>query len=270
MQYFVEYLLLGKISEYVFSYMLLLLFFILCMVKWVEFGLSVEILFYCGVDIWNCYELFWLILVGKLVVVIGEFLILVDLLNIIELKLFKFYFNFFNQFVFDSCEVFCVVLQKDFLVVVGVFVGVCLCSFDEVVEEGIGCLLGCCIDELDIVVDGYEQLCLELLCCDVGWIVEEQFYSYLFKFNCLVIGQFDWGILVVDYQGLVLDLVSLLVYLVFFCQYQDFYEQCVECIFFDLQCLLQLQVFSVYVCYVCCGGLDINFYCSLVEVVLDN
>ncbi len=61
-----------------------------------------ESLPYSGVDIWNCYELSWLLPSGKPVVAIGEFRIPADSPNIIESKSFKLYLNSLNQSVFDS------------------------------------------------------------------------------------------------------------------------------------------------------------------------
>ena len=44
-------------------------------------------------DLWNCYELSWLLPSGKPVVAIGEFEIPADSPNIIESKSFKLYLN---------------------------------------------------------------------------------------------------------------------------------------------------------------------------------
>ncbi|HCR1750471.1 NADPH-dependent 7-cyano-7-deazaguanine reductase QueF [Pseudomonas aeruginosa] len=261
---------LGKTSEYVSSYTPSLLFPISRTAKWAELGLSAETLPYRGVDIWNCYELSWLTPAGKPVVAIGEFSIPADSPNIIESKSFKLYLNSLNQSTFDSREALRAVLEKDLSAAAGAPVGVRLRSLDEVAEEGIGRLPGCCIDELDIAVDGYEQPRPELLRCDAGRIVEEQLYSHLLKSNCPVTGQPDWGTLVVDYRGPALDPASLLAYLVSFRQHQDFHEQCVERIFLDLQRLLRPQALSVYARYVRRGGLDINPYRSLAEVAPDN
>ncbi|HHW2395502.1 TPA: NADPH-dependent 7-cyano-7-deazaguanine reductase QueF [Pseudomonas aeruginosa] len=270
MQHPAEHSPLGKTSEYVSSYTPSLLFPISRTAKWAELGLSAETLPYRGVDIWNCYELSWLTPAGKPVVAIGEFSIPADSPNIIESKSFKLYLNSLNQSAFDSREALRAVLQKDLSAAAGAPVGVRLRSLDEVAEEGIGRLPGRCIDELDIAVDGYEQPRPELLRCDAGRIVEEQLYSHLLKSNCPVTGQPDWGTLVVDYRGPVLDPASLLAYLVSFRQHQDFHEQCVERIFLDLQRLLQPQALSVYARYVRRGGLDINPYRSLAEVAPDN
>ncbi|HBP5564974.1 TPA: NADPH-dependent 7-cyano-7-deazaguanine reductase QueF [Pseudomonas aeruginosa] len=261
---------LGKTSEYVSRYTPSLLFPIARAAKWAELGLSAATLPYRGVDIWNCYELSWLTPAGKPVVAIGEFSIPADSPNIIESKSFKLYLNSLNQSSFDSRDALRAVLEKDLSVAAGAAVGVRLRSLDEVAEEGVGRLPGRCIDELEIAVDGYERPRPELLRCDAGRFVEEQLYSHLLKSNCPVTGQPDWGTLVVDYRGPVLDPASLLAYLVSFRQHQDFHEQCVERIFLDLRRLLQPQALTVYARYVRRGGLDINPYRSLVDVAPDN
>ena len=78
---------LGKSSAYVATYSPEQLFPIPRAPKWAELGLTAETLPYGGVDIWNCYELSWLLPSGKPVVAIGEFSIPADSPNIIESRL---------------------------------------------------------------------------------------------------------------------------------------------------------------------------------------
>src|SRR5690606_11263580 len=66
---------LGKSSAYVATYSPQVLFPISRAPKWAELGVTAETLPYQGVDIWNCYELSWLLPSGKPVVAIGEFAI---------------------------------------------------------------------------------------------------------------------------------------------------------------------------------------------------
>ena len=127
----------------------------------------------------------------------------------------------------------------------------------EVTEEGVQSPQGLCLDDLDVVVDRYQQPSIEQLVCGTE-VVEEQLYSHLLKSNCPVTGQPDWGTLQVHYRGLVLEHASLLKYLISFRQHQDFQEQCVERIFLDLQRCLQPEFLSVSARYVRRGGLDIN------------
>ncbi len=270
MQHPAEHSPLGKTSAYIATYSPEQLFPISREPKWAELGLTAETLPYRGVDIWNCYELSWLLPSGKPVVAIGEFSIPADSPNIIESKSFKLYLNSLNQSVFASRDALVEVMTKDLSAAAGKPVGVCLKSLDEAAAEGIAQLSGRCIDDLDISIDNYDSPRAELLRCDAGRMVEERLYSHLLKSNCPVTGQPDWGTVVIDYQGPALDPGSLLAYLVSFRQHADFHEQCVERIFLDLQRLMAPARLSVYARYVRRGGLDINPYRSSESLVPSN
>ncbi|MBC8650970.1 NADPH-dependent 7-cyano-7-deazaguanine reductase QueF [Pseudomonas sp. MTM4] len=261
---------LGKTSAYVATYSPEQLFPIPRAPKWAELGLTVDTLPYRGVDIWNCYELSWLLPSGKPVVAIGEFSIPADSPNIIESKSFKLYLNSLNQSVFESREELVEVMVKDLSAAAGKPVGVRLRTLDEVTGEGIAPLAGRCIDELDVAIEHYDSPRADLLNCDPSRQVEECVYSHLLKSNCPVTGQPDWGTVVVEYRGAALNHGSLLTYLVSFRQHADFHEQCVERIFLDLQRLLKPEWLTVYARYVRRGGLDINPYRSTEAVTVNN
>lgn len=261
---------LGKSSEYLDTYTPSLLFPIPRAPKWAELGLTAASLPYRGMDVWNCYELSWLLPSGKPVVAIGEFVIPADSLNIIESKSFKLYLNSLNQTVFADWEVLHQTLTGDLSAAAGAPVAVRLRSLSEVQEAGVAALPGQCIDELDVTITRYGQPSAELLRCDPGRRVEQVLHSHLLKSNCPVTGQPDWGSVVVDYRGLALDPTSLLAYLVSFRQHADFHEQCVERIFLDLLHLLEPERLTVYARYVRRGGLDINPWRSTEAIVPDN
>ncbi len=261
---------LGKSSAYVATYSPELLFPIARAPKWAELGLSAETLPYVGVDIWNCYELSWLLPSGKPVVAIGEFAIPADSPNIIESKSFKLYLNSLNQSRFESREALAETLARDLSGAAGKPVQVRLRGLDEVSAEGIGRLPGRCIDDLDIAIEHYDEPRPELLGCDRTQVVDDVLHSQLLKSNCPVTGQPDWGSVVVDYRGPALAAEGLLAYLVSFRQHADFHEQCVERIFLDLQRLLQPERLTVYARYVRRGGLDINPYRSTESLTIDN
>ncbi|WP_300650189.1 NADPH-dependent 7-cyano-7-deazaguanine reductase QueF [Pseudomonas sp.] len=261
---------LGKSSEYIATYTPSLLFPIARAAKWAELGLTAETLPYQGVDLWNCFELSWLLPSGKPVVAIGEFAIPADSPNIIESKSFKLYLNSLNQTVFNDVSELLALLQQDLSAAAGKPVGVRVRSLAEVTAEGVATLPGQCIDELDVLISNYVQPQPELLRCKPEVLVEESLHSHLLKSNCPVTGQPDWGSVVVQYRGAALDHASLLAYLVSFRQHADFHEQCVERIFLDLQHLLQPEYLTVYARYVRRGGLDINPYRSTAAIVPDN
>ncbi|EMD99369.1 MULTISPECIES: NADPH-dependent 7-cyano-7-deazaguanine reductase QueF [Stutzerimonas stutzeri subgroup] len=270
MQHPAEHSPLGKSSDYVATYSPHLLFPIPRAPKWAELGLTAETLPYQGVDLWNCYELSWLLPSGKPVVAIGEFEIPADSPNIIESKSFKLYLNSLNQSVFESREALVEVMIADLSAAAGKAVKVRLRTLDEVASEGVATLPGRCIDDLDVTIEHYDHPQPELLTCDARRLVEESLHSHLLKSNCPVTGQPDWGSVVVEYRGAALQAESLLAYLVSFRQHADFHEQCVERIFLDLQRLLQPEKLTVYARYVRRGGLDINPYRSTEAMVVDN
>ncbi|UTW08254.1 NADPH-dependent 7-cyano-7-deazaguanine reductase QueF [Pseudomonas benzenivorans] len=261
---------LGKSSEYIATYTPSLLFPIPRAPKWAELGLTAATLPYQGVDLWNCFELSWLLPSGKPVVAIGEFAIPADSPNIIESKSFKLYLNSLNQTVFADVAELVAVLQADLSGAAGKPVGVRVRRLDEVAAEGVATLPGRCIDELDVSISNYAQPQPQLLRCEPGRIVEESLHSHLLKSNCPVTGQPDWGSVVVQYRGAALDPASLLAYLVSFRQHADFHEQCVERIYLDLLGLLEPERLTVYARYVRRGGLDINPYRSSAAIEPDN
>lgn len=253
---------LGKSSEYISTYTPSLLFPIPRTAKWAELGVTAQTLPWQGVDYWNCFELSWLLPSGKPVVAIGEFAIPADSPNIIESKSFKLYLNSLNQTPFESRTALQACLEKDLSAAAGKPVSVRLSTLAEFQAQGVAGLPGQCIDELDISVSDYEQPRPELLCCDATQVVEQTLHSHLLKSNCPVTGQPDWGSVVVEYRGALLDPASLLSYLVSFRQHADFHEQCVERIYLDLKRLLEPEHLTVYARYVRRGGLDINPYRS--------
>lgn len=261
---------LGKSSQYLATYTPSLLFAISRAAKWAELGLTAQTLPYHGVDVWNCFELSWLLPSGKPVVAIGEFSIPADSPNIIESKSFKLYLNSLNQTVFASAADLLAVLEQDLSAVAGKAVGVRVRSLAEVQAEGVATLPGVCIDELEVTISACAQPRPELLRCDTTRIVEESLHSHLLKSNCPVTGQPDWGSVWVQYRGAALDHASVLAYLVSFRQHADFHEQCVERIFLDLQRLLAPQYLTVAARYVRRGGLDINPYRSTAPITPDN
>ena len=224
---------LGKSSAYLSQYDARLLFGIARATKWRELGFNADNLPYVGADIWNCYELSWLLPSGKPVVAIGQFTVPADSPNIIESKSFKLYLNSLNQSVYASFAEVEALLTTDLSKVAQAPVHVELKTLQEVVAEGLHTPQGVCIDDLDISISSYEHPSAQLLSCGV-------------------------------------DHASLLAYLVSFRQHQDFHEQCVERIFLDLQQLLKPEFLSVCARYVRRGGLDINPYRSTEQSAMAN
>ena len=270
MQHPAEHSPLGKTSAYISQYDPSQLYAIARQTKWSELGIDGQALPYHGVDIWNSYELSWLLPSGKPVVAVGEFRVPAQSPNIIESKSFKLYLNSFNQSVFASFAEVEQVMVQDLSCVAGAPVAVQLFTLDQVREQGVQGIAGECIDDLDVVIDQYSEPSASTLKIQAQEVVSQTLYSHLLKSNCPVTGQPDWGTVVVEYQGAKLCAKSLLAYLVRFRQHQDFHEQCVERIFMDLRALLKPQHLTVYARYVRRGGLDINPYRSTDALVVQN
>lgn len=260
---------LGKTSAYLSQYDASLLFGIARATKWQELGFNAANLPYVGADIWNCYELSWLLPSGKPVVAIAQFSVPANSPNIIESKSFKLYLNSFNQSVYTSFADVQALLTTDLSHVAQAPVQVVLKTLQAVVAEGVHEPQGLCIDDLDVTLNCYEHPAAQFLVCRAEQ-VEEQLYSHLLKSNCPVTGQPDWGTVQVHYRGPALEHASLLAYLVSFRQHQDFHEQCVERIFLDLQQVLKPEFLSVNARYVRRGGLDINPHRSTELTAIHN
>lgn len=239
----------GKLIDYCDIYDVLLLQGVLCSLNCDLLGLYVDNLLFYGVDIWMLYEFFWLNGKGLLQVVVGYVELFDISFNLVELKSFKFYFNSFNQICFVSWQDVVEILICDFSVCVQGKVKVLFYCLDELEGQLIVCLYGICIDDQDIEIDNYQFSVDYLQGVVSGKIVEEMLVSYLLKFNCFIIYQLDWGLVQIQYWGVKIDCEQFLCYLVLFCYYNEFYEQCVECIFNDIFCFCQLELFFVYVCY---------------------
>lgn len=254
---------LGKSSAYVSVYTPSLLFPISRLPKWHELGLNPEDLPFSGADIWSCYELSWLNPSGKPEVAAAEFVFPISAQRIVESKSFKLYLNSFNQTVFRDRHEVVRTLESDLSVTAQGPVMVRLLTMEQLHRAGMAEWPGDCIDGLDVDIDRYEYdpdiLALE----PAAGRARETLHTHLFKSNCPVTGQPDWGSVMISYAGVRIDRKSLLKYLISFRQQADFHEQCVERIFTDLYSLLgSRSELTVYARYVRRGGLDINPYRS--------
>ncbi len=211
-----------------------------------------------GVDVWNAFELSWLDHRGKPHVAVGEFHFPAASPFIVESKSFKLYLNSFNQTAFDSEQAVLSALTEDLSQACGAEVKVILHRpehWDKTLcPES---MEGQCLDSLDIDISDY-QPSAQLLRCDEGEVVDQQYYSHLLRSRCPVTGQPDWASVSIRCRGPKIDEASLLRYLVSFRQQNDFHEQCVEQIFCDIQRACHTETLTVFARYLRRGGLDIN------------
>jgi len=211
-----------------------------------------------GLDLWNAYELSWLLPSGKPQVALAEFRVPASSPNIIESKSLKLYLNSFNQTRLAARAALLARLQTDLSAAAGAAVGVELIGPERFAALDFGELDGECIDDLDVTIEHY-QPAPQLLRADFSAApVAETLCSNLLKSNCLVTGQPDWASVQIRYRGAPIDRAGLLGYLVSFREHNEFHEQCVERIYMDLLRQCRPQELSVYARYTRRGGLDIN------------
>ncbi len=216
-----------------------------------------------GVDIWNGYEVSWLNSKGKPLIAILRCHVPIDSEFLIESKSFKLYLNSFNQTNFASVDEVQALMSNDLSACAGKAVKVELLDFNAFAQLNIGQLNGTLLDELDISMDSYDISPELLRTTNVD--VNESLVSHLLKSNCLITHQPDWGSVLIKYEGKQIDHEALLKYLISFRQHNEFHEQCVERIFYDILTHCKPNKLTVYARYTRRGGLDINPFRSNFE-----
>ncbi|MFT2091624.1 NADPH-dependent 7-cyano-7-deazaguanine reductase QueF [Paraglaciecola sp. 2405UD69-4] len=216
-----------------------------------------------GCDRWNGYELSWLNPKGKPQVAILQCDIPATSANLIESKSFKLYLNSFNQSKFESIEAVHQAITIDLSSCAGEEVKVKVAPLEAFSNLRISNFVSSNLDSLDIEIDNYLMDSSNLF--SNGDIVEEDLSSNLLKSNCLVTNQPDWGSVFIRYVGPKIDREGLLRYLISFRQHNEFHEQCVERIYWDIMCYCKPSKLTVYARYTRRGGLDINPFRSNFE-----
>jgi 7-cyano-7-deazaguanine reductase len=224
-------------------------------------GLSEQLPF-VGEDIWHAYEISWLDKQGLPKVAIGRFAVPCESPFIIESKSFKLFLNSLNQEKFDEKQSVINLLTENLSRSASAEVKVTLFELEESVEL-IKLPEGICLDRLDVQIDHYQPnpALLKINESNQGdevIVVEECIYSDLFKSNCPVTNQPDWGTMIINYKGPAIYHEGLLAYLVSYRLHSDYHENCVERIFVDIQEKCKPQKLTVQGNFLRRGGLDIN------------
>jgi len=221
-------------------------------------GLSEQLPF-IGEDIWHAYEISWLNNQGVPKVAIGRFVFPCKSPNIIESKSFKLYLNSLNQEKFNDKQSVINLLTENLSRCAGAEVKVTLFELEESVDL-IKLPEGVCLDNVNVQIDHYQPTSA-LLAIDednANEIIQECLYSDLFKSNCPVTNQPDWGTMSIYYKGPAIRHEGLLAYLVSYRLHSDYHENCVEKIFVDIQEKCKPQELAVQGNFLRRGGLDIN------------
>ncbi|MFT7200159.1 MAG: 7-cyano-7-deazaguanine reductase [Glaciecola sp.] len=221
-----------------------------------------------GTDIWNGYELSWLNTKGKPQVAILRCEVPITSPNLIESKSFKLYLNSLNQSQFANVDEVTQVLSRDLSNCAGENVTVHVIPSTQFDSIRFGQFSGICIDDLDIEINDFD-ITPELLKLNPSTKTQEPcsetLVSHLLKSNCLITNQPDWGSILIKYTGSPISREGLLRYLISFRQHNEFHEQCVERIFYDILQQCKPQKLTVYARYTRRGGLDINPFRSNFE-----
>lgn len=253
---------LGKQTEYPQFYDPALLFSVSRSSNRSEIGIT-NVLPFGGFDHWRAYEMSWLSDSGMPVVATADILVPCDSPFLVESKSMKLYFNSLNQHRFVSDADVAACIARDLSAAAGAAVQVELHrlgsakSSHTVDPTGIELLDNIVITDPVFSPDG------SVLQCNNSVNAKGTFVSHLFRSNCPITAQPDWGSIFVTYEGPEIDAASLLRYIVSYRQHEGFHEHCVEQIFQDLVTYCAPVNLSVSINFLRRGGLEINPFRSL-------
>ena len=211
---------------------------------------------FSGADLWTAYELSWLAPSGKPEIAAARFRVPAESPGIVESKSAKLYLNSFSQTRFTGQDEVARALRDDLSRACDAPVGVELVRPAAFARLAIEALAGESLDDLEVDVRDYSPRPDALAAG--GATVEETLVSHLFKSNCPVTGQPDWGSVQMRYRGPRIDRAGLLRYLVSFRQHAGFHEHCVERMFVELRDRCRPERLTVYARFTRRGGVDIN------------
>lgn len=206
-----------------------------------------------GEDVWNCYELSWLIPSGLPRVGILTLRVPADSPRIVESKSLKLYLGGFGGSTFEDSAAVCSAIEGDLSRETGSPVRVLIGGPDD--AQRLGDFATYCLDDLPVSVDRYERSPGLLTTGETG---RDAVYTHLFRSVCPVTGQPDWGSVAIAYRGRLLDRGSVLRYLVSYRYTADFHEVATERIFVDVRNATDATELAVDARFLRRGGIDIN------------
>jgi 7-cyano-7-deazaguanine reductase len=213
-----------------------------------------------GFDVWNCYEVSWLNNKGKPCVKILQFIVPAESKYLIESKSVKLYLNSLNGTKFSNKQEVNKLIQQDLSNVSKSEVVVIIRDLEELCAEPMSLFDGVNIDGLDVEITDYDVNADLLNTLNAGEVVAETLYSNLLKSNCLITNQPDWASVQIKYRGKQIEHKSLLRYIVSFRNHNEFHEQCVEHMFYDIMQRCAPEELTIHAKYTRRGGVDINPY----------
>jgi len=220
-----------------------------------------------GFDLWNAYEVSFLLPGGKPVVLHLQAAYHADTPAMVESKSFKLFLNGYNNQTFENIEAFESEVREHLQTVLGGAVE--LRSYLPDQSPPPQPLPGQNLDALspETVPKVYDPGVLASMpasgpfCC----------HTHLLRTQCPITNQPDWGSVTVEGAGPRQPATaSLLAYLISFRNRPDFHETCCEVIFSDLHHLLEPDHLTVTCRYTRRGGLDINPVRTTLEAMPPN
>ncbi len=214
-----------------------------------------------GYDLWHAYELSWLDLNCMPQVAVGNILYLSESSKLIESKSLKLYLNSFNNSKFVSKQSVINTITQDLSNALETDIFVEL--FDLNSRFNITTPNGICLDNIQLKIDNFDFNSRQKYLCVTGnEILSEKLYSNLLRSNCPITNQPDWGTLIIEYRGRQLSHEQFLRYILSFRNHNDFHENCIENIYYELMNYCSPIQLKVYANYTRRGGIDINPYRS--------
>jgi 7-cyano-7-deazaguanine reductase len=248
---------LGKKAEYVTTYKPSLLDSIPRAQQRSALGVMDDALPFRGLDIWNAFEFTWLNAKGKPEVAQLQLQVPAKSANIIESKSLKLYLGSYSNTKFAHRGEVISTLEADLTLAARDQVSVTLMSPEQVYQNGLGTLVGQCLDQLDLDIDEY-YWAPDFLSLSSEVIVRESLYTHLFRSLCPITGQPDFASISIQYNGKNISHEGLLKYLVSYRQHQEFGEQIVERIFVDIMNRCMPDRLHVMARFTRRGGIDLN------------
>lgn len=211
-----------------------------------------------GFDIWNCYEVSWLLPSGKPEVRMVEFIVAANSENIVESKSVKLYLGSFNNTIFANELEVEAVIKADLTEALKAPIILSMKHLEAYHNQPLTVFTGKNLDTLPVTIDHYTVDRNLLKLSGKPDIVREVLYSNLLKTNCYVTGSPDWASIQISYKGIAIAHDSLLKYLISFRNHNEFHEPSIERIFNDISNICHPDELTVYGRYTRRGGIDIN------------
>ena len=212
-----------------------------------------------GFDIWRLYEITYLNRFSIPEVAMGIITIPATSPFIVESKSLKLYLGSFTQTKFENLDEVAQVITHDLATLLESDLKVDLYPVEEASEIfAVKKIPGTLIDlSSGFVVDSL-KVNPNLLVRHEGPRVEERLRSNILRTLCPVTSQPDHASVFIRYQGMQINHLDLLRYLISYRTHQGFHEQCTEMIYHDLKLKLKLDKLEVICMFTRRGGIDIN------------